>query len=182
MRAPLALALVAALGCRHDNPPTTQEIVWDSPRTEALARLACYDCHSNETHWPWTSWMPIAGSIVTGDVHRGRCHMNFSEWDRPNGEAWDAPDEIRDGDMPLGAYTAMHKSARLTDAELEELAQGFERTFANDPPLPGEACEDDHDGREREDRDDDDRRRRRTEEAVRIWVTATVAPEQLRIR
>lgn len=149
----MALTLV---GCKLDNPPITQEIHWDSERTEELARRACYDCHSNETKWPWTSYVPIVGSIVASDVHNARCHMNFSAWDRGNEDAWDAADEIRDGEMPLGAYTMMHKAARLSDAELEELAQGFERTLALDPPRSGEPCEDDEreDREDREDRDD----------------------------
>ena len=145
---PRATPLLTALllvGCKLDNPPVTQSITWDSERTEELARRACYDCHSNETKWPWTSYVPILGSIVASDVHRARCHMNFSEWDGPNEEAWDAPDEIRDGDMPLGAYTMMHSKARLTDEELDALARGFELTFAIDPPLPGEACDEDRD-------------------------------------
>jgi hypothetical protein len=157
--APLALLALAAAACRHDNPPVTRAIAWDSPRTAELAARACMDCHSNETHWPWTSYVPGIGWLVTTDVHRARCHMNLSEWDGPNEDAWDAPDEIRDGDMPLGLYTAAHRDARLTDSELEELAAGFERTFAADPPLPGEPCEDRDDRDDRVERDDDRARR-----------------------
>jgi hypothetical protein len=42
-------------GRRHTNPPVTQEPRWDQPRTRALAVRACFDCHSNETVWPWYS-------------------------------------------------------------------------------------------------------------------------------
>ena len=136
------LVLALLVGCRLDNPPTTRDIVWADAETEALARRACYDCHSNETHWPWYARAPVVGSIVAGDVHRGRCHMNFSEWDGPNEEAWDAPDEVRDGDMPLGMYTAAHEEAQLTPDERDRLAAGLAATFAADPPREGEACED----------------------------------------
>ena len=37
------------------NPPVDPQFKWDSPQTEQLARAACYDCHSNETHYPWYS-------------------------------------------------------------------------------------------------------------------------------
>ena len=42
-------------GRDHDNPPVTAEPDWGSPATLRLVRAACYDCHSNETEWPWYS-------------------------------------------------------------------------------------------------------------------------------
>lgn len=130
------------LSCKLDNPEITREIVWIDAETEALARRACYDCHSNETHWPWYSRAPIVGSLVASDVHRGRCHMNFSQWDRPNEEAWEAPEKVLEGEMPLAMYLTAHKEARLTDEERSRLAEGLAATFQEDPPLEGEACDD----------------------------------------
>jgi hypothetical protein len=40
-------------GHTHTNPPVIQELAWDSPATAELIRRACYDCHSNQTVWPW---------------------------------------------------------------------------------------------------------------------------------
>ena len=56
----VALQLIPASSINADyaapgNPPDTNVIQWDSPETEALARAACFDCHSNETHYPWYS-------------------------------------------------------------------------------------------------------------------------------
>ncbi len=139
--APLfALALTA---CARDNPEGTVHIQWDSAETEALARRACYDCHSNETHWPGYSAVPGVRALVVGDVHEGRCHMNFSHWDRGNEDAWEAAEKLLDGEMPLKAYVRFHDEAKLTDAEKLALAEGFNRTFDQDPPLDGEPCEDD---------------------------------------
>src|SRR5690349_11025724 len=42
-------------GRAHTNPPVVSEPHWDSPRTRELAKRACFDCHSNETRWPWYS-------------------------------------------------------------------------------------------------------------------------------
>ncbi|MEQ1571812.1 MAG: heme-binding domain-containing protein, partial [Myxococcota bacterium] len=92
--------------------------------------------------WPWYSWAPVLGSVVTSDVHRGRCKMNFSGWDGPNEEAWEAPEKVREGEMPLGAYAAAHGDARLTPEEREQLAVGLAATFDRDPPRDGEACDD----------------------------------------
>jgi hypothetical protein len=46
----LLLIQLVPYGRDHSNPPVIQDVVWDSPRTEELARIACYDCHSNETN------------------------------------------------------------------------------------------------------------------------------------
>lgn len=144
------LGLVAALlaaGCNLDNPEPTREIVWADAETEEIARRACYDCHSNETHWPWYSYAPVVGSLVAKDVHRARCHMNFSHWDRPNENAYDAPEKILEKEMPLASYRAAHKEARLTDEERQRLAEGFLATLRSDPPIDGgDPCEDDDDG------------------------------------
>lgn len=125
-----------------ENPPVEREIAWVDAETEALARRACYDCHSNETVWKGTHRIPVVNSIVRGDVKRARCKMNFSAWDGPNEEAWDAPDEVLDGDMPLPSYLQTHAPARLTDDERLLLAEGLLATFELDPPRDGERCED----------------------------------------
>src|SRR5215216_1353338 len=69
-------------GRRHDNPPTTREPAWDDPTTRALAVRACFDCHSNETRWPWYSYVAPVSWLTQRDVDEGRRELNFSEWDR----------------------------------------------------------------------------------------------------
>jgi hypothetical protein len=142
-RSSLMLLLPVIVGCGlPDNPPVTREIQWVDAETEELARRACYDCHSNETVWKGSHRVPIVNSLVRADVERGRCHMNFSTWDLPNEDAWDATEELIDGDMPLPLYLTTHKHARLTDEQIVRLAEGLEATFLLDPPLDGEGCED----------------------------------------
>lgn len=144
----IATALLVLAGCSvPDNPPVGREIRWVDAETEALARRACYDCHSNETEWKGKHKVPIVNGWVEGHVRKGRCHMNFSEWDGPNEAAWDAVDELLDGDMPLPSYRRATKDARLTDDEIQALADGLEATFELDPPRDGERCDDD-DGRD----------------------------------
>ncbi|MBI5081140.1 MAG: heme-binding domain-containing protein [Chloroflexi bacterium] len=51
------------------NPPVTAEPKWDSEQTRALAKRACFDCHSNETVWPWYSNVaPVSWLIIFGGV------------------------------------------------------------------------------------------------------------------
>jgi hypothetical protein len=136
MRAPrrAALALLGLSGCLPHNPPVGRPVAWDSPQTEALARRACMDCHSHETHWPWTTRVPGVGALIKSDVARGRAHLNFSTWDRPGDDADEAAEALAEGEMPLALYLRAHPNARLSPAERAALIAGLERTLAADPP------------------------------------------------
>jgi hypothetical protein len=129
----LLLALVAIqfvpYGRDHVNPPVAAEPAWDSPETRALARRACFDCHSNETEWPLYSNVAPVSWLVQHDVVEGRAALNFSEGQRPQEEADDAAEEVREGEMPLPIYTLIHGHARLSGPERERLARGLELTL-----------------------------------------------------
>ncbi len=120
----LAIQLIP-YGRAHDNPPVTQAVQWNSPRTQELAQRACYDCHSNETDWPWYSNIAPISWLVQHDVDEGRSKLNFSEWDKPQEEAHEAAETVREGEMPLWYYTITHGDAKLSDAEKQELVQGL---------------------------------------------------------
>jgi mono/diheme cytochrome c family protein len=110
------------------NPPTTQEPAWDDPATRALAQRACFDCHSNETQWPaYASLAPVSW-LIQYDVQNGRAALNFSEWQRPQKEAGEAAEEVREEEMPPAIYRLMHPEARLTPTERATLAQGLAKT------------------------------------------------------
>jgi hypothetical protein len=124
-------------GRDHTNPPVTREIRWDSTRTRELAAGACMDCHSNLTVWKWYSNVAPASWLVYNDVKGGREHVNFSEWDRPQGEADDIVEAVQEGSMPPLQYKPLHAGARLSDAQRSELVRGLQRTLAADPPPAG---------------------------------------------
>ncbi len=124
-------------GRAHDNPPVTQAVKFDSPRTEQLFNDACGACHSNLTKWPWDSYVAPSSWLVENDVNTGRSILNTSEWDRlSQAEPGEVADVITAGEMPPLQYKLMHSSARLSDAEKQELADGLTRTFQQDPPGP----------------------------------------------
>jgi cytochrome c551/c552 len=115
----LGIGLVAALlilqvvpyGRRHTNPPGRVEPRWDAPATRTLAVRACFDCHSNETVWPWYS------------------HVAPISWDRPQKEARESAKTVRKGEMPPWFYVLLHPDARLTPAETQALIAGLEATL-----------------------------------------------------
>lgn len=109
------LLLVQAIpyGREHVNPPVRREPSWNTPETRALAQRACFDCHSNETRWPWYSRIAPASWLVQHDVNDGRGVLNFSEWDRLQKEATNSAKEVQERDMPPKSYLVAHPEARL---------------------------------------------------------------------
>ena len=110
------------------NPPVTAEPAWDSPQTRVLAQRACFDCHSNETVWPWYDRMPFGSWIAAFDTIRGRRALNFSEW-RTGGRVREIAESIQGGSMPPAIYTLMHATAILNDQEKQQLIQGLQNSL-----------------------------------------------------
>ncbi len=114
-------------GRDHTNPPVASEPVWASPQTKALAQKACFDCHSNETVWPWYSSIAPGSWLIYRDVVEGRDNLNFSEWPATGGGGLmaAAAGNVAEGEMPPLQYKLAHSGARLTDAEKQQLIAGF---------------------------------------------------------
>jgi hypothetical protein len=118
------------------NPPTdpARTITARLPvTTEAVAVMnrACRDCHSNETTWPWYSNVAPVSWLVIDHVKSGRRHFNYSDWagyapDKARKLLHDICEETRDGSMPIGSYTLVHRDARLSDADVQALCNWTE--------------------------------------------------------
>ncbi len=117
-------------GRNHTNPPVVKEPNWDNQQTLELAQSACFDCHSNETTWPWYSKVAPLSWLVQRDVEEGRRIVNFSDWG--NNRRAERPGElaevIGEGEMPPASYLITHPDARLTTAEKQALIQGLRAT------------------------------------------------------
>src|SRR5258708_34278458 len=60
------------------NPAVDQQFQWDSPQTGQSARAACYDCHSNETRYPWYSHIAPVSCLLYRDINVARDNLNCS--------------------------------------------------------------------------------------------------------
>jgi hypothetical protein len=128
----LGLVLAAQLvpyGRNHSNPPIAAEPTWNSSTTRALAERACFDCHSNQTRWPWYSHVAPTSWLMQNHVDEGRRVLNFSEWNRGYPEAGESAETVREREMPPRSYLLLHSEARLTDAEREQLARGLDASL-----------------------------------------------------
>jgi hypothetical protein len=116
---------IVPFGRDHTNPPVRKEPPWDAPETRALAARACFDCHSNQTVWPWYSQVAPISWLTWWDVVQGRKELNFSEWDRPQRETRKSASAVRKGSMPPWYYSR----APLTPSDRQALIRGFEATI-----------------------------------------------------
>jgi hypothetical protein len=112
-------------GRSHSNPSVLQEPAWDRPETRLLAQRACFDCHSNETVWPWYSNVAPMSWLIQRDVDEGRRRLNFSEWGQGEQELDDAGETIQEGEMPPPYYVILHLQARLNAQEKDTLINGL---------------------------------------------------------
>jgi mono/diheme cytochrome c family protein len=118
-------------GRNHTNPAVVGEPNWDSPQTRELAQRACFDCHSNETVWPWYSNVAPISWLVQHDTDEGRQHLNFSTWGSggQGREPGEAVESVSEGQMPMPVYLITHSDARLTAAEKQALVDGLRATI-----------------------------------------------------
>jgi hypothetical protein len=105
----------------RSNQPVTAELTASS---EVLAtfRRACYNCHSNETVWPWYSRIAPISWLIAFDTWEGREDLNFSTWkhlprdkqQKLRKEIWKSVDE---GEMPPWIYLLNHREAKLSPSD-----------------------------------------------------------------
>lgn len=129
----------------HTNPPVTGDLQ-ASAEVKAVLKRACYDCHSNETKWPWYSNVAPVSFLIANHVKEGRGELNFSVWSEyaPKKQAHkmeEIEELVREGEMPMPGYVAMHAEAKLTDAEktaLQAWAKDTKAAIEAPPPAPVE--------------------------------------------
>jgi heme-binding protein len=117
--------LIQVVRPSHQNPPVVAPLVAPD-EVLAILRDSCFDCHSNESRWPWYSHVAPVSWLVARDVEEGREHLNFSEWGTLDAEARrhlgeEIIEEISEGEMPLWFYTPLHPGSKVNGTELAKL-------------------------------------------------------------
>lgn len=118
----------------RSNPPVSGEIV-APPEIQRLIERSCFDCHSNQTRWPWYSHVAPVSWLVAQDVEEAREHLNFSSWQSlPADERMDVLEEIgeevEESEMPLWFYLPLHADAQLDDTARDRLVSWAQREAA----------------------------------------------------
>lgn len=98
-----------------------------------ILEKACYDCHSDNTYYPWYSNIQPIGWWLQYHVNEGKRELNFNEFAQYPSKKQDHKlkeliETVKEGEMPLDSYTWLHKKAKLSEQEkqiLVDWAQGI---------------------------------------------------------
>lgn len=122
----------------------TDFVALTSPSTEVvqILKTACYDCHSDQTIYPWYSNIAPVSWWIKHHVDEGSHHLNFSIWGsykdkRKHHKLEECIEMVEEGEMPLNSYTWTHKGAKLTDAQKLQLVEFF-KGLKNSMNMPEE--------------------------------------------
>lgn len=109
-----------------DRGKTLQANAQVPPEVQAIFERSCYDCHSNQTKWPWYTNVAPVSWFVADHVKDGREELSFSEWGAyPPKKADHKLEEICEmvekGEMPLESYLILHSGAKLSESDKQSL-------------------------------------------------------------
>jgi cytochrome c551/c552 len=129
-----AFAIAQLIPVARDNPPVESEVPV-TPEARAVLVRACFDCHSNQTVWPWYSKVAPGSWLLAKDVREGRAELNYSSWSRYSAKKQrkllrETLEEVKKGEMPLWIYLFGHPEARLSDADREALQRWVDERIA----------------------------------------------------
>jgi hypothetical protein len=136
---PIALVLLAALIVIQFFKPERNLSSIEGPAANDISKLypvpqevasilktSCYDCHSNNTNYPWYSnFQPVAWWLAD-HIKEGKKEINFSEFasyriGKQYRKLEEIYSEVEEGEMPLEAYTLIHGDAKLSSSQKEKL-------------------------------------------------------------
>lgn len=131
----VAFILIQFFPIDKNNPVATPQLdflkIKNTPETTAnLIRNACYDCHSNESKYPWYSNVQPLGWFLENHIKEGRKELNFSTFatyqkKKQVKKLEEAVGMIENSEMPLDSYIIAHSEAKLSAAEQKELTDYF---------------------------------------------------------
>lgn len=104
-----------------------------SQDVKALLKNVCYNCHSNNTTYPWYNNVAPISFWLSNHINNGKEHLNFSEWEGYTAKKKDYKLEevievMEEAVMPLREYTWTHKEAILLDDQRSSIVEWAERT------------------------------------------------------
>jgi hypothetical protein len=91
---------------------------------QKLLKNSCYDCHSNNTYYPWYNKIQPVSWLLEYHVKKGKKDLNFSEFGgyserRQKSKLKSIKNQIKEGEMPLWSYTFIHRDVKLSKNDKE---------------------------------------------------------------
>ena len=109
-----------------DNPNDLLRNVQAPEKVHQMLRAACYDCHSNESVYPWYAYVAPVSFLVSRDIRVGREELNFSDWTTfdkiEQAKLLDKiTEEVDEGEMPMVIYPPLHPEAKLSNDDRQRI-------------------------------------------------------------
>ncbi|MFK5879354.1 MAG: heme-binding domain-containing protein [Flavobacteriaceae bacterium] len=104
-------------------------VIYEVPKTiETKLKVSCYDCHSNNTYYPWYNKIQPIAWFLEGHIDEAKEELDFSEFGnystrKKKSKLKSIISQIKDDDMPLTSYTLMHAGAKISEAERKEIME-----------------------------------------------------------
>ena len=107
------------IGFEHDINANFSELYNVPKNVEVVLQTSCYDCHSNNTNYPWYSNIQPVRFIMEYHIKKAKENLNFNEWGnyssrKQNNRLDRIAKQIQSNEMPLTSYTLIHKKAALS--------------------------------------------------------------------
>lgn len=102
-------------------------------KVQGVLRTSCYDCHSNNTKYPWYANIQPMGWWLASHIKKGKEELNFNEFGyysrrRQQSKLKAIASSIEDATMPLESYTLIHKKAKLSARDKNLVIKWVEKT------------------------------------------------------
>ena len=119
---------------QSDSVPSTDFMLVNNvpENIQKKLQVSCYDCHSNNTQYPWYNKVQPVAWFLEDHIKEGKAELNFNEWDslsnrRKKSKLRSIIKQIESDEMPLYSYTLIHKDASFSEAEKQELIRWIEQ-------------------------------------------------------
>lgn len=119
---------------QSDSVPSTDFMLVNNvpENIQKKLQVSCYDCHSNNTNYPWYNKVQPVSWFLEDHIKEGKAELNFNEWDslsnrRKKSKLRSIIKQIESDEMPLYSYTLIHRDASFSEAEKQELIRWIEQ-------------------------------------------------------
>ena len=106
-------------------------VVYNVPhQIETKIKVSCYDCHSNNTQYPWYNKIQPLSWFMEKHIEEGKAELNFSVFGdysvrRQKSKLKSTVSQIKDDEMPMSSYTLFHRDAKLSESDKELITEWF---------------------------------------------------------
>lgn len=118
-------------------PSTDLMNVYNVPeKVEVIFKTSCYDCHSNNTAYPWYNKIQPASWLMQNHIKKGKKELNFNDFGSYSGRKKQSKfksilSQVKDGEMPLASYALIHRDAKLSENDKKAIEDWINKILEN---------------------------------------------------